>query len=521
MRWQTAQAAYAALHLHTLSKLNRLEAVATAGEKTALELKALGFKHKQVAALMKLGRCAEAESMAKGVWDRRSELLPENAKEIRTISTDYCDILRRNGKHAEAERQYGLMWYTAMSRVLDPEEEEWKLETASRIGDVLGQQGRYSEAALWHRRVLEQRLGRSSLDIEKAAAAAAQCISCQRRQDHGHGVITDSALFDDLRRIWNERVPDSENADVLLCGHEVGLRLQTLAKDEEAAAILTLVWEKRRALGSRGLADCMDTALALADLSVKTENLSRLESLYHWITTNPIPSQDEGEQLWYRYRLACVQAALEKGVVAESNLRRVSERRKQLFGADDADTLQFTQVLAEVLQRQGKVNEAKDLAKTAWDARDRHPRSVLQAVLRTGHLYGDIIMESNSPDELARAEGVLREVWELATANISGNMTLSSLVSAGDCYGICLMKRRKFSKAKPVLAQAAEWKRWLSFPQADIDRSTHLHNRSVERAAKKHPSVYRPHRFCHPLRLRDYLDRWYSSTAAVQRITDS
>ena len=411
------------------------------------------------------------------------------------------------------------MWYKASYGILDAEEEEWKWETASRLGEVIFEQGRFKEAAVWHQRVLGQRLGQTPTDIRRAAAAAAQCIACQRQQEPGNAV-TDTTFFDDLKRIWSERIPNNENSDILLCGHELGVHLQTLAKDEEAAGILTSVWEKRRALGSGGLADAMDTALALADLSVKTENLPRLESLYHWITTNPTPSQDEGEQLWYRYRLACVQAALEKIIVAESNLRRVSERRRQLFGADDPDTLQFTQVFAEVLHRQGKANEAKDLAKTAWDGRDRHPRSVLQAVLRTGHLYGDIIMESNQAPELGRAEAVLREVWELMGANVSANMALSNLVSAGDCYGMCLMKLGKFAEARPVLAQAAEWKRWLSFPQADIDRSTHLHNRSIEWGSKKHPPKYRPQRFCHPLRLRDYLDRW-CTTSAVHMITDS
>jgi len=57
---------------------------------------------------MKLGRYSEVEPMAKEIWDRRRETLPDNAKDIRTISKDYCDILRRNGKHAEAEGQYGL-----------------------------------------------------------------------------------------------------------------------------------------------------------------------------------------------------------------------------------------------------------------------------------------------------------------------------------------------------------------------------------------------------------------------------
>src|SRR5512142_3294895 len=115
MRWQTAQLAYAALHRHTLGRRDRLESTqANEQTRTDLELKALGFKHKQVVALMKLGRYAEAEVMAKGVWDRRKEMLPENAKDIRTISKDYYDILRRNGKHAEAEREYVYMWYAAM-----------------------------------------------------------------------------------------------------------------------------------------------------------------------------------------------------------------------------------------------------------------------------------------------------------------------------------------------------------------------------------------------------------------------
>ncbi|TPX13964.1 uncharacterized protein E0L32_005664 [Thyridium curvatum] len=521
MRWQTAQMAYAALHKFTLARRSRLESD-PAQEETCreLEVKALCFKHKQIQSLTKLGRFSDAEPMAKQVWERRKELLPADAKETRAISRDFCDILRKNGKYFEAERELVSMWYNSMQSVPGAEEEEWKLETASRIGEVMAEQRKFADAASWHRRVLEQRLAKSPLDVEKASAAAVQCISAQNQQDTGF-VIMDHAIIPHLERIWKERTPNTENENVLTCGHELGVRLIGLAKDDEAAPILLSVWEKRKAFGPPHQLEAMETALALVDLSVKTENLPRLETLYHWITMNRTPDQSETEHLWYRYRLGCVQAVLEKWAIAEDNLRKVLSHHKQLFGSDDPDTIQYTQVLAEVLRRENRLDDALRLVQPLWEDRQRHPRSWLQATLRIGHLYGDILNESNSPADLAKAEAILREVWESTATNISSMMPLASLVPAGDCYGISLMKRQKFLEARPIFAQVAEWKRWLGFDQKALERSEHLAMRATEWGSRKHPPIYRPTPVYHQLRLRDFLDRWFSSTVVTAAITDS
>ena len=292
-----------------------------------------------------------------------------------------------------------------MHGVLDAEEEEWKLETACRIGEVMAEQGRYNEAASWHRRVMEQRLGQSPLNVEKAAAAAVQCLRCHQQQESTFTVV-DNTIINDLDRIWKERPQNNESYDIPTCGHELGVRLLALGRDEEAVALLLPVWERRKLFGEALGQESLASALSLVDLSVKTGNLSRLETLYHWIITNPTAGQSETDQLWFRYRLGCVQAILEKWAIAENNLRKVLDRQTELFGAEDADSLQYTQVLAEVIKRQGRLADAKTLVRNIWESRSRHPRSVLQAILRIGHLYGDIIMESNAPAELAKAETV-------------------------------------------------------------------------------------------------------------------
>src|SRR3569833_1147458 len=180
--------------------------------------------------------------------------------------------------------------------------------------------------------------------------------------------------------------------------------MKLAGRDDEAARILTTVWQKRRALGPSFHSDAMETALLLVDLSVRPEYvvwlvvLVCLETLYIWIFKNPTREQSENDRLWFQYRLAVVQAKRKKTAVAEEHLQKVLSRQTQLFTADDPDTLQFTQVLADVIRRQdGRLNDARTLVRNLWDRRDRYPRSTLQAKLRIGALYADILMESNAP----------------------------------------------------------------------------------------------------------------------------
>ncbi len=420
--------------------------------------------------------------MAKQVWDERRSLLNQNDKETRAAMKDYCDILRRNGRHDVAEREYMYMYYALPSDNVDTDETEWKLDTMTRIGEVMAEQGKYSYAALWHKRVLELRLLQTPLEVDKAAAAAAQCLSCQKQQELGY-TVTDSTIVHGLEVIWSGRRPGHENENVLICGHELGDRLMTLARDDEAAPILMAVWEKRKAAGEHP--EAIAAALSLVDLSVKTENVARLETLYHWIYMNPAAGQSENDRLWYRYRLGCVQAVLEKPAVAEDTLRKALARQTELFGVDDPDTLQYTQVLAEVVRRQGRTEEAKNLAKSIWDRRGAPPAQLCpgrledrtplrghshgvqrrrRAQARRGHPPGGVGLDvdehgHDEPLEPCYLGGLFRTVSDEAGKVRRGQEPLGA------------------GRRMEEVAGSGSW--------GEIERSTNLFNRAGELAARK------------------------------------
>jgi hypothetical protein len=521
MKWQTAQETYAAVYRLFLARRDRLNTIPEHEQtRRDLELRSLNCRHKQILALMRLGEFVEAERMAKIVWDRRREMLPGNCREVRASAQTYCELLRKLGRHSDAEQHYGTIWFTATD--LDEEGEEWKLDAASQLAEVMSEQARYSEAANWHKIVLDKRLRQASFDVDKAAAAAALYLFCQQQQELSSHLLSD----DDLAQIWNARTANTDSEAILACGHELGTRLQNLGRDDEAGPVLDSVWDKRKSLGVRTLPSSMATALSLVKLSVKTGNLARLETVYYWIQANPTTDQTEANKLWYRYRLACVQAMLDKHAVAELSLRAVLERQRQLFGAEHHDTLQFTQVLAEVVRRQGRAQEARRLLQPLWDGRHRHSRNVLHAIVRIGHLLADILMCPVQPTDQAldTAEAILREAWISSTDNpLSNNMPvpLSSVVLVGDCYGSVLMKKRKYTQAITVLSHVVELKTYLGLPQIDMERSTHLLGRARE-WINRHPLPrYRPtQNHVHPMRLADYIESWISTTTTAGVISD-
>ncbi|KAL8295723.1 hypothetical protein RB600_001275 [Gaeumannomyces tritici] len=536
MRWGSAQLAYAQLDRMLCRELARLpDTPETEQQRGDLKVKSMRFRHKQSVALMRLGRPQEAEDMCREVYEEKAVLEAGTSKAVvRSLLKDYCDILVKNGKFDIAEQQYQLVLWTELGPgTTDREDEKERSVIYSRLGDIKMEQKRYVDAARLHKDALEKVMELLPLDVDQAAECAVKCLGSQRMQDDSFA-ITDNTIGKHLETIWVSRQQGSEKRAVLECGHEHGVRLLNDDKDEDAATALSTVWERRKALGESYKSASMETALCLVDVSVKMGNTFRLESLYHWITQNATAEQGEADRLWARYRLGCVQAILRKNAVAENNLRRALRKQQEVFGKDDPDTLQYTQVLAEVLRRSDHGEDAIALVRDAWEAKKRYPRGSLLAVLRIGHLYGDILSESNMPKDLATAEAVLREVWEdvhlnLSTMAISASeltpSQLSGLVSAGDCYAFVMLKRSGFAQAKEVLQPVLDWKMWLKVEAAAIERTKYLIGKSNELELKeaenkkiKYQPTTPPH--YHPLRLRHLLDRWFSTGTVSGLISD-
>ncbi|EJT70553.1 hypothetical protein GGTG_11576 [Gaeumannomyces tritici R3-111a-1] len=537
MRWGSAQLAYAQLDRMLCRELAWLpDTPETEQQRGDLKVKSMRFRHKQSVALMRLGRPQEAEDMCREVYEEKAALEAGTSKAVvRSLLKDYCDILVKNGKFDIAEQQYQLVLWTELGPgTTDREDEKERSVIYSRLGDIKMEQKRYVDAARLHKDALEKVMELLPLDVDQAAECAVKCLGSQRMQDDSFA-ITDNTIGKHLETIWVSRQQGSEKRAVLECGHEHGVRLLNDDKDEDAATALSTVWERRKALGESYKSASMETALCLVDVSVKMGNTFRLESLYHWITQNATAEQGEADRLWARYRLGCVQAILRKNAVAENNLRRALRKQQEVFGKDDPDTLQYTQVLAEVLRRSDHGEDAIALVRDAWEAKKRYPRGSLLAVLRIGHLYGDILSESNMPKDLATAEAVLREVWEdvhlnLSTMAISASeltpSQLSGLVSAGDCYAFVMLKRSKFAQAKEVLQPVLDWKMWLKVEAAAIERTKYLIGKSNELELKeaenkkiKYQPTTPPH--YHPLRLRHLLDRWFSTGTVSGLISDA
>lgn len=517
-RFHTAQSAYGVLHQATLSRRARIEdKPENQDARRELELKALGYKHKQVSALLTLGQTREAEPMAREVWLRCKDLLAESDAFTRNISRDYCKILRRNGKHAEAEREYMLMmWSTDDS---NPEVQEWRLDTESLIAEVYAEQRKHGEAFHWHRRILRQRLERVPCEIEKAALSAVQCFAALAQEQALGRDLHDSSMLADIERIWNEKPAHRVSEPILACGHDLGVRMSKAGRADEAVPVMLDVWERRKALGNseRHKAASMETAFALVEISVRSENLPRLETLYHWILQNPTPNQAESDKLWFRYRLGCVQAVLQKWAVAEDNLRKALTRQAELFGADDPDTIQYTIVLAEVLRRDKRTAEAADLVSAIWERRTRLEQH-LEAVMRAGHLYGETLADSPDEADWPRAESVLSHVWGQISALLAHNPTLVGVLSVGDCYSICMMKQGRFSDAKEALQRVVWWRFSTRCEEEDIGTSTHVLQRATEFAARTRKPKYRPVGISHPLRLKYLLSPWLRAGATPRTL---
>ncbi len=253
--------------------------------------------HQQFAELTKQGRYAEAESFGRVAWEGRRRLVGAHHEGTLATMKNYLDILLRNGKWDVVERECADLIATLPD---DAEHVEVRNEAMSRIGEICAREWRYAEASLWLHRALPLQ---ARLDVESAAATAAQILSFP------HGLGSHGCPTSDLEVIWANTMPHHKSKNVLLCGRELGDRLLALGRDKEAVCILSRVWEGWKSV--RLDIEAMATTSSLIDASIKTDDLSCLESVYDWIVKSPALHQTYEDGYWALYRLGCVQAIQE------------------------------------------------------------------------------------------------------------------------------------------------------------------------------------------------------------------
>ena len=524
-RWEVAERGYDTLHRLLHAKIRRMEArPALDGARKDLEIRSLTMDHLRVLALTKLSRYPDAEELARQVWQRRKELLVETSNEVRDVFLTYCELLTRNNRCDVAEREYIIMYYDPnLQYPTDPKDVEWKLVIMSQIGRVMGKQEKHDESALWHRKVLNERIAATPVEVNKAASSAVELLRAQKKQAKGFTII-DQKMKADLDKIWRLRERGNEQPDVLSCGFHLGMRLQEEGKEEEAANALWEVWDRRKQLAKPD--ETLAAAKQVEALLIKLKNLQRLETLYEWMRKFDGSGHGEAERVWYQYKLACVHTVSEKLISAESLLQEGIQRRLAIFGSDDAEFLQQTHMYGEVLRRLGRFEVAKDRLKDAWDRRQQLPEATLQAVLKIGHLYGDILMESGAFGDIDKATTVLRDAWEKAILNLARvaeagliskrNQSLyGGLMVVGDCYGICLMKQKKYNTAKDVFAAVLERKKDLFVDQTELDKTEQLLRKARDLRGSRHPSPAMNTSEAHPLDLARLLSHWSITTVSA------
>lgn len=517
-RWDMAEKGYDTVHRLLHAKIRRMETrPAHDGTRRDLEIRSLTMDYLRVLALTKLSRYPDAEHLARQVWQRRKELLVETSSEVRDVFLMYCELLTRNNRCSVAEREYMYMFYDPnLQHPTDPKDIEWNLVVMTQIGRVMFKQDKYDEAVIWHRKVVDKRIAATPIDVNKAANSAVELLRAQKKQAKGFTIV-DHKMKADLDKIWRLRERNHEQLDVLSCGFHLGIRLQEEGKEEEAANVLWDVWNSRKQPAKPE--ETLATAKQVETLLVKLKNLPRLEILYEWLRKFDGPGNDEAGRIWFQYKLACVQAISEKLVSAESLLQEGIQRRAAMFGSDDPEFLQQTFMYGEVLKRLGKFETAKDRLRDIWDRRQHLPDTAFHVVLKIGHLYGDVLMESGAFGDLEKATIVLKDAWDKAMLNLArfsetrliskkNQVLYGALMVVGDCYGICLMKQKKYNTAKDIFATVFERKRDLFVEQMELDKTEQLLRKARDLRGSRHPSPATSMSESHPLDLSRLLAHW-------------
>jgi tetratricopeptide (TPR) repeat protein len=507
-QWIAAADAYEELHKMKEAKLNRQgDGAGNEMVKKTLKENSVRFKYKQLSALLRDEQYPAADLLTiaeqvlklagckAGFGQEEHFLLP--VVETQKIHEAYCDALRRNKSYESAEEEYVRVWYTENYWGSKDRNNEWRYETAYRIGLVMAEQKKYEEAVIWHKKVVDWGVGTNTHKVNKAARSGFYLAKGNSR------IKLNDDLVEWLERIWNAPGADHHNNNMLVCGYELGRCLMVpfdRRRAEKAELILTRVWKEWK---SRKPKEAWDTAELLVRIySCLDEKVKELEELYVWMLEK-LPDNKTSERIKYQYALALLRYDLGSSE-AEADLRKAHKGLldDDRFGKDNIDTLQSGLLLGQVLMKKNEVVEAGEFFKAAWEIRKDKKYRNTAIIVMAGEFYSDVLIQTGKQNDLESAEKILEELWKRAL----GKQMLNSeeipkekdselwhpLLSASHSYGKFLYeKRNNLSLAENVLAKVKKLKIDLGFGESEIEETEELLEEVkrllVEEEYKKNP----------------------------------
>ncbi len=251
---------------------------------------------------MNQGKYAEAEDIARGVWEKRkSRPGEEDSDATRCSMLQLCRALRGQKvetKLREAEILYSVIWSGAIDK-------RWKIKNGHELALVLAEQKRFRAAYTKHQDVWAERVAEFGARAVETVSSLSECLdilAIQENLDPGSTEREDPRIIiirkqKLLQQIWDAHEgPAAGSFPVFARGHELGSMLFHQGHFDEAVPILNDVWEARKALP-----EAPAVTLSTGDLLAKAlHSCGRLEQaaiVYRWICDTREQDPFEDSQL--------------------------------------------------------------------------------------------------------------------------------------------------------------------------------------------------------------------------------
>ncbi|MCJ1401285.1 hypothetical protein MMC11_004497 [Xylographa trunciseda] len=248
---------------------------------------------------MELGQYHDAETTARGGYDKRKEL-QATEDDLRLSRKQIYEALlgqKTIAKLKEAEVMYREVWDKDVtfpipqSGLFPVEPRHWRLENGFNLGLVPGKARKFRAAEDQHREVMEERRGMLAKAHADTAQSAIEVIHSLLEQTEV--VNLHSKILALVEPIWQSSKKAREKSTfVTWCGHKLGETYYSSAKFDEANTVLRDVWKARKTVNPPDSGDTMSTAKLLA-LSIDAVGAGQeADAMIDWIceTTQAHPS---------------------------------------------------------------------------------------------------------------------------------------------------------------------------------------------------------------------------------------
>ncbi|KAH7231009.1 hypothetical protein BKA59DRAFT_518303 [Fusarium tricinctum] len=338
--------------------------------------------------------------------------------------------------------------FDKVSRVGDWNKVDW-LGTIERFGIFFAEIGRWNDAALSQKGVLEKRwqiLGDEHPDTISAMSNLAITLSDQGKLDEAASMKAE--VLEKMQRILGDEHPDT-----IMAMSNLTNSLSDQGKLEEAASMRKEVLEKRqRILGN----EHPDTISAMHNLASTLSDQGKLDEAASMRTevlekVQRILGDEHPNTISAIGNLANSLSDQGKLDEAASMRTEVLEKRRRILGDEHPDTISAMGSLANTLSDQGKLEEAALIRKEVLKKRrrilgDEHPNTIMA--------MGNLANSLSDQGKLDEAASIRKEVLE-KRRRILGDEHPDT-ISAMSNLAITLSDQGKLDEAASMKAEVLE-----------------------------------------------------------------